>query len=59
MMESPIAKCPLRAAVVTSLKRKEPKYQAMKNIPSRNPASPMRLTINALLAASLADLRWK
>ena len=36
-----------------------PSTSAMKNMPSRNPASPMRFTMNALLAASLADLRWK
>ena len=59
MMGSPMAKCPLRAMWVISVKRSEPKYQAMVNMPSRNPASPMRLTMNALLAAVLAEWRWK
>ncbi len=44
---------------VTSVKRTDPRYQAIVNMPSRNPASPIRLTMNALFAASLADLRWK
>src|ERR1700722_9069306 len=59
MMGSPMAKCPPRARVVTSVKRSDPKYQAMKNIPRMNAASPMRLTMKALAAASLAELRWK
>src|ERR1700690_3467315 len=49
MMGSPMAKCPLRAAAVTSINRSDPIYQAMKNMPSRNPASPMRFTMKALL----------
>ena len=54
---SPIEKCPLRASAVTSENRSDPNYHAMVNMPSRNPASPMRFTMNALFAAVLADLR--
>ena len=38
------------------MKRTSPKYQAMVNIPSRKPASPMRFTMNALLAAVASGL---
>src|SRR5579871_5333387 len=44
---------------LTSVKRNDPHSHATKNIPRRNPASPMRLTMNALFAASLADFLWK
>src|SRR5271165_4705018 len=59
MTGSPMANCPLRASRLTFVYCIEPKYQAMVNMPSRNPASPMRLTMNALFAAVEAEWRWK
>src|SRR5664279_6361283 len=56
---SPIRNFPLRAISFTCVYCTEPKYHAMVNSPSRNPASPMRLTMNALLAAVEAECRWK
>src|SRR5581483_1215091 len=56
---SPTENAPLRAASVTVVKRSEPAYQRMVNIPSRNAASPMRFTMNALLAAVVAEWRRK
>src|ERR1035438_1189888 len=56
---SPIANWPLRASAFTEVYCTEPKCQAIMNMPSRNPASPMRLTMNALFAAVEAECRWK
>src|SRR5271165_2247463 len=56
---SPIRKFPLRAIAFTCVYCTEPKYQAIVNKPSRNPASPTRLTMNALLAAVEAECRRK
>jgi hypothetical protein len=36
-----------------------PKVRNSKNIPSMNPKSPMRLTMNAFFPASAADFRKK
>src|SRR5450755_5052050 len=52
---SPIENAPLRAISLTCVYCTEPKCQAIMNMPSRNPASPIRLTINALLAAVEAE----
>src|SRR5271157_68507 len=56
---SPIRKFPLLAIAFTCVYCTEPKYQAIVNNPSRNPASPMRFTMNALLAAVEAECRRK
>ena len=56
---SPMAKLPAARQVIDLVYCTEPKYQAMVNMPSRNPASPTRLTMNALLAAVDAECRWK
>ncbi len=56
---SPMWNCPLRASRLTFVYCIEPKYQAMVNMPRMNPASPMRFTMNALLAAVEAEWRWK
>src|ERR1019366_9495721 len=56
---SPIENAPLRAISFTCVYCTEPKCQAIMNMPNRNPASPMRLTMNALLAAVEAECRWK
>ncbi len=58
-MGSPIENCPLRAAAVTVVKRSEPVYQMMVNMPSMKAASPTRFTMKALLAAVLAECRKK
>src|SRR5664279_1983580 len=42
---SPIANWPLRAIALTWVYCTEPKCQAIMNMPSRNPASPMRLSL--------------
>src|SRR5271167_983140 len=59
MTGSPMWNCPLRASRLTLVYCMEPKYHAMVNMPRMNPASPMRLTMNALLAAVEAECRWK
>jgi len=56
---SPMAKCPLRAISFTWVYCSEPKYQAIVNMPSRKPASPTRLVMNALFAAVEAEWRRK
>jgi hypothetical protein len=56
---SPIENAPLRASALTCVYCTEPKCQAIMNMPSRKPASPMRLTMNALFAAVEAECRWK
>src|SRR5208283_2567252 len=56
---SPMRKFPPRAIAFTCVYCTEPKYQAIMNMPSRKPASPTRLTMNALLAAVEAECRWK
>ena len=40
------------AAAITVLKSSDPKVWKIRNIPSRKPASPMRLTMKAFLPAS-------
>ncbi len=51
------ARCAANALM--SVKRNDPRYHTSVSAPRMNPASPMRFTMNALFAASLADLRWK
>jgi len=46
-MDRQIAKCPLRAAALMSIKRNDPRYQTNVSAPRMNPASPMRFTMNA------------
>ncbi len=46
------------AAAITARKSRVPKVTKIRNIPARNPASPIRLTMKAFLPASEALCLW-
>src|SRR5215469_622420 len=52
---SPMRNLPLRAIAFTCVYWIDPKYHAIVRSPSRNPASPTRFVMNALLAAVEAE----
>ena len=52
---APIAMCALASAGPISVNRMVPSSAEVRKIPSKNPASPTRLTMNAFFPASDAD----